>query len=323
MHSLFRRTSPAPRGQLTLLAAVSLLAVSSAAPGSGFEQPNPLRSADYLAAGELAGPDFKVEPQATTDGLGSTYTLTSRFGTWTARGRMQVAMRIREIQALAQLEEVSKSEVFKDAVKSSVTAPLELVQAVATKPVETLKGIPDGVGRWMKKTSFQVKEGYHDAKELRAGEKDAGAEGTAGEKAEPHREGQGRSEEVHPQLPEDHRRRARLVCQARRRPLHRQRSTPQSRDQRGAGPGADQFRHEVRRHAVDPRRSRSPQDHGPGLEDRSLGAASGEPQEAPRRRPLRGDGAPVRGQRGTQPEPADGAHCRASTSSPASPVARR
>ena len=132
---------------------------------------------------ELAGPDFKVEPEATTDGLGSTYTLTSRFGTWTARGRMQVAMRIREIQALAQLEEVSKSEVFKDAVKSSVTAPLELVQAVATEPVETLKGIPEGVGRWMKKTSFQVKEGYHDAKELRAGETDASAEAAAAEKA--------------------------------------------------------------------------------------------------------------------------------------------
>lgn len=159
----------APLSLVALVALVALLlAPARAARGAGFEQPNPLRSAAYLAAEQLAGPDFKVEPQATTDGFSTTYTVTSRFGTWPARGRMGVAMRIREIQALAALEEVSKSDVFRDAVKNSATAPLQLVQAVATKPVETLKGVPAGVGRWMKKTSFQVKEGYNDAKEVRA-----------------------------------------------------------------------------------------------------------------------------------------------------------
>jgi hypothetical protein len=102
----------------------------------------------------------------TSDGFANTYQVTSRFGTWPARNRVQVVTRIREISALAQLEEVSKSEVFTDAVKNSVTAPVRLVQSVAEKPAETLKGIPSGVSRWMKKTSFQVKEGYHDAKEM-------------------------------------------------------------------------------------------------------------------------------------------------------------
>lgn len=154
----------------------TLVAPAGKATASGFEQPNPLRSAAYLTADQLAGPEFKVEPEAITDGFGTTYTITSRFGTWTAHGRMQVALRIREVQALAQLEEVSKTDVFKDAVKSSATAPLELVQAVATEPVETLKGIPSGVGRWMKKTSFRVKEGYQDAKELREDEGSGSAE---------------------------------------------------------------------------------------------------------------------------------------------------
>ncbi len=143
---------------------LALLAVAALA--AGFESLGPLRTDHYLAAAQLAGPDWKVEPEATTDGFATTYTVTSRFGSWPARGRVQVASRIREIQALAQLEEVQKSDVFKDAVKNSVTAPVQLVSAVIDKPAETLKGIPSGVGRWVKKTNFQIKEGYHDAKEL-------------------------------------------------------------------------------------------------------------------------------------------------------------
>src|SRR5689334_20408550 len=168
--SIRRPSRVAPRapgsGVLALLALA--FAPSAAARAADYEQPNPLCSAAYLTAEQLAGPDFKVAPEATTDGFTNTYTVASRFGTFTAHGRVQVALRAREIQALAQLEEVSKSDVFLDAVKSSATAPLQLVQAVATKPVETLQGIPAGVGRWVKKTRFQVQEGYQDAKDLKA-----------------------------------------------------------------------------------------------------------------------------------------------------------
>jgi hypothetical protein len=143
------------------------------------EAPGPLRSDRYLSAELLAGPDWKVDPEAVTDGFGVTYSVTSRFGTWPARGRTQVGARISEIRALAQLEEVSKTEVFVDAVKNSATAPLRLVSSFAENPKETLKGIPSGVGRWFKKTSFQVKEGYHDAKQV-VGKEEA-AEGASQE----------------------------------------------------------------------------------------------------------------------------------------------
>lgn len=159
---------------LWLVASSAALAAASPARGAGLETPGPLRSDRYLSAELLSGPDWRVEPEAVTDGFGITYTVTSRFGTWPAHGRTQVAVRISEIRALAQLEEVSKSEVFKDAVKTSATAPLRLVSDVATKPVETVKGISSGVSRWFKKTSFQVKEGYHDAKQVAGKDKGEG-----------------------------------------------------------------------------------------------------------------------------------------------------
>lgn len=149
-----------------------------------FEAAGPVPASRYLPAGQLSGPEWKVEPEAQNDGYMNTYTLTSRFGSWQASGRMQVAVRGREIEALAKLEEVSKSEVFLDAVKKSATAPLQLVSDVTTKPVETIKGVPTGVSRWLKKTSYQVKETYHDTKETVANrdeeKKEPGAGGDAG-----------------------------------------------------------------------------------------------------------------------------------------------
>jgi hypothetical protein len=163
-------------GLLIVVSAAGALPVPPAR-AAAIESPGPLRSDRYLTAEQLSGPDWRVEPQATTDGFATTYTVTSRFGSWPAQGRTQVAIRIREIQALAQLEEVSKSEVFLDAVKTSATAPLRLVKGVAEKPKETLKGIPSGVSRWVKKTSFQVKEGYHDAKQVVAKDEEGAAAG--------------------------------------------------------------------------------------------------------------------------------------------------
>ncbi len=119
------------------------------------------------------------------------------------------------------------------------------------------------------------------------------------------REGQGRGQEVRPQLPQDLGRRARLVRQAGRRPLYRQRDAAQGGEQRGARPGSHHLRDEVRGAAVDPRRPRGPQDHGPGVEDRPHRTAHGQSQEAPGGGALRGDGAPVRRQRRLQPEPSD------------------
>lgn len=146
-----------------------------AAEEPAFEAAGPVPASRYLPADQLSGPEWKVEPEAVNDGYMNTYTLTSRFGSWQARGRIQVAARITEIKALAQLEKVSKSEVFMEAVKKSATAPLELVSNVTTKPVETVKGIPAGVNRWFKKTTFQAKETYHDVKESQA--ENGGGEG--------------------------------------------------------------------------------------------------------------------------------------------------
>jgi len=162
------RRDPAAR---PLAGALALALLTTAVPGyaaEGYEKAGKVRSADYLTAKELAGEEWKVAAEADNDGAVNTYVVESRFGNFEARGRARVAMRGREVGALVELERISKSEVFLDAVKNSALGSVETVMAFATKPVETVKGIPNAVGRWFKKTKYQVEETYVDVKEAKA-----------------------------------------------------------------------------------------------------------------------------------------------------------
>ena len=133
--------------------------------GTGYDPSGEVRSADFVPAAMMRGANWTVAPTAANDGLENTYVVTSRFGDFTARGTVQLGARITEVEALARLEEVSKTEVFKNAVKTSATAPIRLVQQATERPVETVKGVPQGVNRWFQRTKFQVEEAYHDVSE--------------------------------------------------------------------------------------------------------------------------------------------------------------
>jgi hypothetical protein len=139
--------------------------IASTAHAADFEKTGKVPAARYLPADQMAGEEWKVAPEAENDGAINTYVVESRFGNFEARGNTRVAIRGREVAALLELEKVSKSEVFVDAVKDSALGSVETVMAFATKPVETVKGIPKAVGRFFKKAKFQVEETYVDVKE--------------------------------------------------------------------------------------------------------------------------------------------------------------
>ncbi|MCB1008811.1 MAG: hypothetical protein KDB94_07935 [Acidobacteria bacterium] len=165
-----KRIGAGRRGVVVLAATWTLIAAASAtlARAAEFEPAGKVPAARYLPASQMAGEEWKVAPEAENDGAFNTYVVESRFGNFEARGNAKVAMRGREVGALLELEKVSKSEVFLDAVKDSALGSIETVMAFATKPVETVKGIPKAVGRFFKKTKFQVEETYVDAKQAKA-----------------------------------------------------------------------------------------------------------------------------------------------------------
>jgi len=135
---------------------------STAAPD--YETPPVLKAADLASSPELLqGPRFRVEPDVPTDGLLATYTITSDFGTFTATGPGMLGIRDGEIQALDTLEKTSKSEAFQRALAGSAKRTGKSIATAVTNPVDTVKGLPEGVGRFFERVGRSVKTGTEKA----------------------------------------------------------------------------------------------------------------------------------------------------------------
>ena len=139
---------------------------------SGFEQP-PILSAKQVLPDELqAGDRFKVRDEVHNDGYLNQFTVESDFGEFRPESTIMLRIRVKEIGALAELERVSKTEVF---AKAAIEAGLNPARAVITfgkNPVGTVTGLPKGIGRMFKRTSRQVQEGADTAADAVSGDDD-------------------------------------------------------------------------------------------------------------------------------------------------------
>jgi hypothetical protein len=93
------------------------------------------------------GPDYKVADPVVTDGYMYRFTVTSTYGPFDATGTGALRKLEHEIWAIGQLKQVTKSEAFLNSLKDQAGKPLVFAKDVITKPVDTLSGIPKGVGR--------------------------------------------------------------------------------------------------------------------------------------------------------------------------------
>ena len=168
------------RSGLTI--AISTLAGLSSAAAQDFETPHPLEASEILPAEMQRGEHFVVQDPVHNDGFMNHYIVDSDYGQFQAYGTPALAKLIQEIGALAQLDEISKSEVFADSVKKSATGQVEAVKQFSDKPVETVKGVPGGLKKSFRKYKRDAKEGYSAAKDV-TGSGDDGdeAEGEEGE----------------------------------------------------------------------------------------------------------------------------------------------
>ena len=152
-------------------AASVLVFAAAVAAASDFEVPAAIDAAKRL--GERArGPHYEIQSPVESDGFLDAYRLKSDFGEWEIEGGAVLAIRLKEVAALAELSELSKTKVFTDAVaegvKRATVGQVETVQAFAERPVETIKGVPKGLKRAWKTYSGAASEAWGDAKEAKA-----------------------------------------------------------------------------------------------------------------------------------------------------------
>jgi hypothetical protein len=141
-----------------------------------YETPPTIAASDLLMPEMLRGPRFTVAELVPTDGWTARFTLRSDFGPFEVAGTALLRTRIAELDAIATLDEISRTSVFAESAKRAAVKPVRAVKAVVDEPVATAKSLPSGVGRFFERTYRKGRKGVLNAKDAKA-DADARARG--------------------------------------------------------------------------------------------------------------------------------------------------
>jgi hypothetical protein len=133
---------------MKLKAPVILLASATLLTGADFEPPTTFQASRILPANLVKGPHHTVAETVTAEGYYQVFQITSPYGDMEAEGRTVLRTRIGEVDALARLDEVSRTAVF---VKAAGGAMLDVGKgfvAAVKDPEATAKGIGGGIKRF-------------------------------------------------------------------------------------------------------------------------------------------------------------------------------
>ena len=141
------------------VALAAILAPAAVGQASGdFETPPVLEAAELVDASLLEGPHHKVDPEARNDGFMNHFQIRSDFGDFSAESEELLAVRVHEVAALAKMAEISRTEAFADALARSVSRQITADRNVATDPVGTVKGLPEGLNKRFRGMYYKAKK---------------------------------------------------------------------------------------------------------------------------------------------------------------------
>lgn len=112
-----------------------------------YEDPGILMAHEILPPELLEGENYKVMEEVVTYDLTNVFTISSEFGQFEAIGKDMLRIRIQEILAIAALQEIKKTKAFRDAAEQAAMSPLKGAHNLIIHPVDTVTGIPRGIGR--------------------------------------------------------------------------------------------------------------------------------------------------------------------------------
>ena len=160
-----------------LLSGLAPLAVAATADDLNFEAVAELSASEILPPALLKDDHHVVEERVRNDGYLNYYTIKSDYGEFEAISTAMLTTRVGEINALSELDELSKTEVFAKAAADAGMRQVRTLQAFATHPVDTVKGIPAGIGRMFKRFGRQAGEAVDATQEFVAGDDEESSDG--------------------------------------------------------------------------------------------------------------------------------------------------
>ena len=162
--------------RLLIVAMYVLTVQGTVALETAYEEPKDLSASEILPAELLEGENHTVDDRVRNDGYLNYYIINSDYGEFEAVSTAMVRTRVGEINALAELDELTKTEVFIKAAADAGVGQIKTLKQFATHPVKTIIGIPKGIGRMFKRYSRQAGEAAEATKEYVAGDDEASDE---------------------------------------------------------------------------------------------------------------------------------------------------
>ena len=124
------------------------LAAAAIAAAVAYEAPRSFKASELLKPSQVKGPHYSVAPTVKTEGYLHVFDITSDYGPLEAEGKAMLLTRLHEVGALAELDEVSKSEVFLKAAGTSVLNVGKGFASAVKDPAATAKGVGGGIKRF-------------------------------------------------------------------------------------------------------------------------------------------------------------------------------
>jgi hypothetical protein len=143
--------------------AIAQLPPAAPAP-SAHETAVALNASTLLPPELLAGPTHRVRDQVVTDGYMAHFEIDTDFGTFEAVGVPQVRVRVAESAAIRKLVDTSKSDLFAEGMKRSISQPIDAVKNIVTHPVDSVKKAPKTVGHFFSKIGASIERSANKAK---------------------------------------------------------------------------------------------------------------------------------------------------------------
>jgi hypothetical protein len=112
-----------------------------------FEETPVFKASEILEADMLAGDHFRVRETVGSDGYWDLYTVETEFGEFQAHGWFDLRNLIREINAIAHLDHLSRTEVFITSAIDRGLEPLDLALEIVQHPILTISQMPRGIAR--------------------------------------------------------------------------------------------------------------------------------------------------------------------------------
>lgn len=136
--------------------AMFAVCLAPAGAATAFETPRNRKASEILPRDVIKGKHYVIRDTVVSYGYMHRYTVDSEFGKFEVSGDGALRKLLKEIEAIAALKEMSKTDAYVDALKKAGTMPVDFAKNLISNPVGTVIGVPKGVFRLVRNAATSV-----------------------------------------------------------------------------------------------------------------------------------------------------------------------